>query len=105
MSETVNTNPTESAGERSATHDDMCERIEVDIGVGTQVSPCYCDYRSLERELTAARQRIEGLEREVEQIHEVCMNVADCPPIKVSDTFTVRYVKGMAQLINRFNKD
>lgn len=47
------TNPTESAGERSATHDDMCERIEVDIGVGTQVSPCYCDYRALEHDLSA----------------------------------------------------
>lgn len=35
-------------------HDDLCERIEVDIGVGIQTGPCYCDYRSLENRLKAA---------------------------------------------------
>ena len=47
-------------------HDDWCERIEVDIGVGVQVSPCYCGYRAMERELTYLRE-------ELKRIHEAEM--------------------------------
>jgi len=43
----------------SDTHDDFCERIEVDIGVGTQISPCHCDYRRIERENEALRKDAE----------------------------------------------
>ena len=41
----------------SDTHDEHCERIEVDIGVGEMHSPCGCKERTYER-------RISQLERE-----------------------------------------
>lgn len=45
----------------------------------------------------------DALQSELEQIHTICLNVADCPPIAESDTRTVRYVKDMAHLINRLS--
>ena len=45
----------------------------------------------------------DSLQSEIEQIHTICLNVADCPPIVESDTRTVRYVKDMAHLINRLS--
>ena len=46
----------------SETHDDLCEKIEVDIGVGNMYSPCSCLERNLRNQLSAAQKRIEELE-------------------------------------------
>lgn len=35
-------------------HDDWCERISVDVGVGSMDSPCECKVRHLERRLADA---------------------------------------------------
>lgn len=42
-------------------------------------------------------------QHELEQIHEICLNIADCPPVIESDTRTVRYLKDMAHLINKLS--
>lgn len=92
MSETVNTNPTESAGERSATpRTDAAAtgfaRILIEKGTPdnpkfecTEIIPS--DFaRTLETDLTAARQRIEGLEADRDAIRlatiEECAKVCE----------------------------
>ena len=40
-------------------HDDLCESIAVDIGVGEMHSPCSCEIRWYQRELSAERERKE----------------------------------------------
>lgn len=38
---------------------------------------------------------------ELLQIHRICMDVANCPPVADGDALTVRYVKDLAALVNR----
>ena len=55
-----------------------------------------------------ARRIVEALEggesaahEELRAIHAICLDVANCPPVKAGDTLTVRYVKDLAHLVAR----
>jgi len=55
----------ECEGVVDMTHDDFCESVEVDIGVGSMHSPCGCEDRARDRELEALRAKVEELEARI----------------------------------------
>ena len=48
-----------------STHDGLCERTEVDIGVGNMLSPCACEIRWYQRELAEAKDIIRRCNNEL----------------------------------------
>ena len=42
--------------------------------------------------------------RELQSIHAICLDVANCPPVAPTDSLTLRYVKDLAHLVNSLSE-